>query len=76
MYNMQLRTSVQLQGFSKGNPVLIVTCKPTVQQKQTRLYFRAGWSSFVSDNKLRLGQVLVFTLTGYSFFVVKEAPAS
>lgn len=75
-HGKQLRKSVKLQGFIEGSPVRVVACRFNVQQRQTRLYLRTGWSSFVSDTNLRLGQVLVFTLTGNSSFVVKEAPTS
>lgn len=74
-HGKQLRPFVKLQGFTEGSPVCVVSCKFNEQRRQTRLYLRSGWSTFVSDNNLRLGQVLEFTLTGNSFFVVKEALA-
>ena len=72
-HNKQLQSYVKLHGISEGSPMHVVACRSNVQQDQTRVYFRAGWSSFMIDNNLQLGQVLVFTLTAKSTFVVKDS---
>ena len=73
-YGSRLHSLVKLQGIRKESQVQTVACLPILQGDQTwRLYLRAGWRDFADANKLEVGQVLEFTLTADSFFIVRGA---
>lgn len=73
MHHTRLGTRVKLQGIQDVSPVCTVACSFINDRGRPRLYFRNGWSDFVKNNFLRVGQRLVFTLTADSFFVVRPA---
>lgn len=73
-YGSRLHSLVKLQGTREDSQVRTVACLPILQGDQTwRLYLRAGWRDFTDANNLEVGQVLEFTLTADSFFLVRRA---
>jgi hypothetical protein len=71
-YGSRLHSLIKLQGIQEESQERTVACLPSWNVgKQARLYLRAGWSDFAAENNLKVGQVIVFTLTADSFFVVR-----
>lgn len=70
-YGNRLRFRVKLQGVREESPIRTVVCSESVNECG-RLYLRTGWRDFAAENNLEVGQWLLFTLTGDSFFVVRR----
>lgn len=73
-HRSQLHDPVQVQGIHEDSPVHDdVRCVCYMANGSDRIYLKGpGWDDFVSDNDLRFGQELVFTLTADSCFTVRE----
>lgn len=77
-YGERFQPSVQLQGVYEESPVHLVACRrykgrDAKQNPILRLGIKEhDWCAFVKENNLQKGQVLQFSLTADSFFVVRK----
>lgn len=75
-YSKNLWPKVKLQGIWEESAVRTVTCSVTSYEGQIRVFLRTGWKGFSKENNLEVGQELLFTLVGDSFFTVREVLAN
>lgn len=73
MHSTRLGTRVRLQGVRDESPECTVDCRSVISMGgRRRVFLRDGWSHFVDENALQVGQRLAFTLAADSFFVVRS----